>query len=131
MVVKEIPDPQKREEALNLIDAVSRLAGGREWTVIEFLDYLGRLSKKYFKWRDLPKVSIHTPQTAKGSEWPHVILPNLIDGLFPLKTPISDHERRLLYVALTRAKDGVTVVTPTTWNGVVSRSSFWEIMAGR
>jgi DNA helicase-2/ATP-dependent DNA helicase PcrA len=49
-----------------------------------------------------------TVHTAKGLEWPMVCVTGLEDGLFPLSRALSDpdmleEERRLLYVAITRA----------------------------
>jgi DNA helicase-2/ATP-dependent DNA helicase PcrA len=53
-------------------------------------------------------VTLTTVHAAKGLEWPVVYIAGLEDGLFPLfyaKTPDAiDEERRLLYVALTRAE---------------------------
>ncbi len=55
-------------------------------------------------------VTLMTMHTAKGLEWPVVVVAGLEDGLFPLsrstETPEGlEEERRLFYVALTRAKD--------------------------
>jgi DNA helicase-2/ATP-dependent DNA helicase PcrA len=57
-----------------------------------------------------------TLQTAKGLEWPVVVLAGLEDGLFPLARAADqpdgiEEERRLCYVGLTRAKDKLYV----TW----------------
>ncbi|HSR16064.1 MAG TPA: 3'-5' exonuclease, partial [Gemmatimonadales bacterium] len=54
--------------------------------------------------------TLMTMHTAKGLEWPVVVAAGLEDGLFPLaralETPEGlEEERRLFYVALTRAKD--------------------------
>lgn len=51
-------------------------------------------------------VTISTIHRAKGLEWPVVFLPNLLDGDLPMRMPDSDidEERRLFFVALTRAK---------------------------
>ncbi len=55
-------------------------------------------------------VTIMTVHTAKGLEWPVVLVAGMEDGLFPLsratETPEGlEEERRLAYVALTRAQD--------------------------
>ena len=62
-------------------------------------------------------VIISTVHSAKGLEWPSVHLPHLIDGAFPsdmaLGTPAGlAEERRLFYVATTRARDRLTLYTP-------------------
>jgi DNA helicase-2/ATP-dependent DNA helicase PcrA len=59
---------------------------------------------------DLNGVTLMTVHTAKGLEWPIVIVTGLEDGLFPLsrsmETPDGlEEERRLAYVAVTRAQD--------------------------
>ncbi len=60
-------------------------------------------------------VSIMTYHGAKGLEWPVVILPDVMEGITPYKRAKSEEEteeeRRMFYVALTRAKDSVYLYT--------------------
>ena len=59
-------------------------------------------------------VVMMTMHSAKGLEFPHVFLVGLEDGLFPGMRAIGDRdemeeERRLCYVAITRAKETLTI----------------------
>ena len=59
-------------------------------------------------------VVMMTMHSAKGLEFPHVFLVGFEDGLFPGMRAIGDHEemeeeRRLCYVAITRAKKTLTI----------------------
>ena len=59
-------------------------------------------------------VVMMTMHSAKGLEFPHVFLVGFEDGLFPGMRCIGDkeemeEERRLCYVAITRAKKGLTI----------------------
>jgi DNA helicase-2/ATP-dependent DNA helicase PcrA len=60
---------------------------------------------------------ISTVHSAKGLEWPVVHLPHLVDGAVPsdmaLATPEGlEEERRLFYVAVTRARDQLFLYAP-------------------
>lgn len=64
---------------------------------------------------------LSTVHSAKGGEWPVVHLINATDGLFPsdLATGESggiDEERRLFYVALTRAADRLHIYAPLRYH---------------
>jgi DNA helicase-2/ATP-dependent DNA helicase PcrA len=55
-------------------------------------------------------VNLMTVHSAKGLEWPIVVVSGLEDGLFPLSRALdteqgAEEERRLAYVAVTRARD--------------------------
>jgi DNA helicase-2/ATP-dependent DNA helicase PcrA len=61
-------------------------------------------------------VTLMTVHTAKGLEWPVVAVTGMEEGLFPLSRALDtaeglEEERRLAYVAITRARDRVYV----TW----------------
>lgn len=60
---------------------------------------------------------LSTIHSAKGQEWKNVFVLNCVDGCIPsdLATGTSEEieeERRLLYVAMTRAKDRLHLITP-------------------
>lgn len=80
---------------------------GSETTLIEFSDMLMRRSET----GDSPSVgalTLSTVHSAKGQEWPVVFVLGLSEGQFPISyahTPAAiDEERRLFYVAVTRAR---------------------------
>jgi DNA helicase-2/ATP-dependent DNA helicase PcrA len=54
-------------------------------------------------------VTIATMHAAKGLEWAAVLIPSLVEGVMPIvhaRTPEAiEEERRLLYVAVTRARE--------------------------
>ncbi len=62
-------------------------------------------------------LTLSTIHSAKGQEWRSVFILNLVDGCIPsdLATgsqPEIEEERRLLYVAMTRARDQLTLIHP-------------------
>ncbi len=63
------------------------------------------------------RVRLMTVHQAKGLEFPVVFIIGAADGLFPIKRSIEegglDEERRLFYVAATRAKDHLIIVYPS------------------
>jgi DNA helicase-2/ATP-dependent DNA helicase PcrA len=60
---------------------------------------------------------LSTIHSAKGQEWKSVFVLNVVDGCMPSDlgtgtTAEIEEERRLLYVAMTRAKDNLHLITP-------------------
>lgn len=53
-----------------------------------------------------------TIHSAKGQEWKAVFVLNVVDGCIPSDPGDIEEERRLLYVAMTRAKDHLSLVMP-------------------
>lgn len=61
---------------------------------------------------DEDAVQVMTTHKSKGRQWNSVAVWKLGEGTFPLKHPGTDHneERRLLYVAVTRAKNDLALI---------------------
>jgi DNA helicase-2/ATP-dependent DNA helicase PcrA len=60
---------------------------------------------------------LSTVHSAKGQEWEAVHILNVADGNFPSefatgRADLIDEERRLLYVAMTRAKSELNLIAP-------------------
>jgi DNA helicase-2/ATP-dependent DNA helicase PcrA len=60
---------------------------------------------------------LSTIHSAKGQEWKSVYMLNVVDGCMPSDLGVGstaelEEERRLLYVAMTRAKDNLHLVVP-------------------
>ncbi len=101
-------------------------------------DFLQRLKDIKEKLKDANKsssnISISTIHSAKGLEYDHVFLLDLVDGEFPQKNILNamdssllEEERRLFYVAMTRAKKTLTLFTIKTRNEKeVDTSIFYE-----
>ena len=77
------------------------------------------------------RITLSTVHQAKGLEWPVVFIPWVVDGMFPSSKTLADdgesddgedgassgpaaiaEERRLFYVAVTRARDELTLFVP-------------------
>lgn len=68
------------------------------------------------------KVTLSTIHQAKGLEWRAVFIVWLTDGMFPSSRSLEtleavEEERRLFYVAVTRAKDELYLSYPAYWPG--------------
>jgi DNA helicase II / ATP-dependent DNA helicase PcrA len=75
-------------------------------------------------------VTLATIHAAKGLEWDAVFVPGLVEGIMPIvhaRTPGSvEEERRLLYVAVTRAREHLRL----SWPRTRSRSRFLDGLRG-
>jgi DNA helicase-2/ATP-dependent DNA helicase PcrA len=76
-------------------------------------------------------LTLSTVHSAKGLEWNCVFVPHLLDGLFPSALALGDiegieEERRLFYVACTRAKEQLYLTMPSnvaSWDAVFTLPS--------
>jgi DNA helicase-2/ATP-dependent DNA helicase PcrA len=69
---------------------------------------------------------LSTVHSAKGQEWESVFILNVSDGNFPSefaagKPAMIEEERRLLYVAMTRAKQSLSLIAPLRYHVTAQR----------
>ena len=85
-------------------------ACGEECTLEDYLSHVALFSNSDAAARQ-EAVKLMTVHTAKGLEFPYVFLCGLCEGIFPstkVKTlPAMEEERRLAFVAMTRAQKGL------------------------
>src|SRR3974377_2330212 len=67
--------------------------------------------------RDEDYLILSTIHSAKGQEWKSVFVLNVVDGCIPSDLGVGtsaelEEERRLLYVAMTRARDDLHLLVP-------------------
>jgi DNA helicase-2/ATP-dependent DNA helicase PcrA len=87
--------------------------------------------------RDEDYLVLSTMHSAKGQEWSAVSILNVVDGCIPSdlgtgSAPEIDEERRLLYVAMTRAKRHLSLLVPQRFH--VTQQRQWgdrHVYAGR
>lgn len=91
-------------------------------------DYSAKAFLKYLRYRDMQEkliekkdaVNLMTIHGSKGLEFDTVFLVGMNQGVFPSKRGEIEEERRLAYVAATRAKNQLNVSWPeavANWNG--------------
>ena len=104
---------------------------GESSSVSAFLDYvmLCSISAKPIRERDSGKVYLMTAHGSKGLEFEEVFVIGVAKGMFPSGKNIEE-ERRLFYVAITRAREYLNVSCPKEiidWSGgakLAERSGF-------
>ena len=66
-----------------------------------------------YKKMDTDSVNIVTMHASKGLEWKVVVLPDVNEGVVPHKKAVTreelEEERRMFYVAMTRAKENLFI----------------------
>jgi superfamily I DNA/RNA helicase len=81
---------------------------GKGATLLDFLDYVSLFTDTDELDQNSGKVSLLTVHSAKGLEFDYVAIVGLTEGQFPnhkaVEEEMVEEERRLFYVALTRAK---------------------------
>lgn len=121
-------------------------ASKRHATVADFLSYIDQMTQREKEWRTqrpLPEEAVHvlSIHRAKGLEYDHVFLPDLVEGALPHEYTLDElrkggnaaleEERRLLYVAITRARHSLCIGIPRERFGRKTRISRFVAEMGR
>ena len=116
-------------EAVNRVENIEELLNGvrdfvegqreivdAKGSLVEFLEDVALATDFDNESTDENAVSLMTVHLAKGLEFPHVFIVGMEDDLFPSAMNMNsrselEEERRLFYVALTRAKKQATLTS--------------------
>ncbi|KIP53776.1 ATP-dependent helicase [Leucobacter komagatae] len=98
---------RERWEALNsILSLADEMPPGT--TIVQFSEELLARQRAQHEPK-MEAVTLSAVHASKGLEWPHVHVVGLSEGIFPISHAQSEHdieeERRLAYVAFTRARD--------------------------
>lgn len=115
-IEKQSPTVEAADAILANVAAFKLIAARHEGTIEEFLDEIDPLidSSKVDP-PDEPHVWIGSIHRAKGAQWPVVFVPGMSARSFPrdnIDDASYEAERRLFYVAATRASDELYLVHP-------------------
>lgn len=84
-------------------------------------EYIIEYLNDYRKYIDEKRIQLMTIHSSKGLEFHTVIIAGLSDEIIPDKSSDLEEERRLLYVALTRARERLYLLYHTSKSGEISR----------
>ena len=120
LMVKSSGDTESKSRAENLEELLSvvkeyELAPDEEASLANFMERVALVSDIDNYDKDQDAIVLMTIHSAKGLEFPTVFLPGMENGLFPGSMTIGDkeemeEERRLCYVAITRAKEQLYIL---------------------
>ena len=120
VMVKASDDKDSKSRAENLDELVSvvkeyEMSPEEQPSLSNFLERVALVSDVDNYDEEQNSVILMTIHSAKGLEFPIVFLPGMEDGLFPGSVSIGDasemeEERRLCYVAITRAKEKLHII---------------------
>jgi DNA helicase-2/ATP-dependent DNA helicase PcrA len=119
-----LKDVQGEEESRDVLENLVALqaAASKHASSSDFIKFIDILMKKKVAGADA--VQVMTIHKSKGLEFKHVYVGGFSDGLLPHKFALEsgdpnsiEEERRLAYVAITRAQEGLDVISPLGYNG--------------
>ena len=112
-------DESDAEDRLDDLKELASQIAGTEGGLEAFLADVALLTNLDARRNDpaQDRITLSTIHQAKGMEWPVVFVPWLAEGMFPSAKATEegrmDEERRLFYVAVTRAKDELHLFSPS------------------
>jgi DNA helicase-2/ATP-dependent DNA helicase PcrA len=117
-------------DRLPVVDGIGQSDSGSDDFLAIFLANIALASASEQKSEgeeEVPQVTISTIHAAKGLEWPVVFIPACYEGSIPhSRAEDNDEERRLLYVAMTRAQAMLYLSCPVqnSQHGETTMSTF-------
>lgn len=127
------------KELIDILDEIHESAGGcavlNQW-LDKIKEYGEKLKEQTAgKGEKQHGITISTMHAAKGLEYKAVFIPDVNEGIIPYKKAMIDadieEERRLFYVALTRAKDRLYIMSVNErYNRQMDRSRFLDELFG-
>ena len=134
-IMKDLSHDQS-QEGLNRIENIHELLNGlkgfsdqleekslKTKTLSEYMQDIALLTDADVEYpEDNDKVLLMTIHAAKGLEFPYVFITGMEENLFPSQLSINsraeiEEERRLFYVALTRAREGLFLTSAEDYGG--------------
>ena len=115
-ITKQSPTVEQAATIMANVEAFRTIASRHVGSIEEFLDDIDPLiDSSAVEPPSAPHVWIGSIHRAKGAQWSRVFVPGLVKGGFPRDGLMSDDleaERRLFYVAITRAVDELYIAHP-------------------
>ena len=123
--IREDQDEERLENLDELLSSIRFWESARsedETTLADYLQDIALLTNDDHR-RDVPTLKLMTIHQAKGLEFPYVFVIGLSEGIFPNLRTIREYkkngeeeERRLMYVALTRAEKALFLTESEGFN---------------
>lgn len=118
-IFNESGKPETAFARWRTVVAIKDLAIDHQVSTQDMVGFLDELHIRYDQMSSAAAVLVTSIHRAKGLEWPHVIVPGLKEGSFPsyditegLPEDLMEAERRLYYVAVTRARQRLSLIAP-------------------
>jgi DNA helicase-2/ATP-dependent DNA helicase PcrA len=129
VIAKASTDTHSSKSKLQIIEGIESFAKSRKSSINDFIDLLYNLYSKSIDQSgiDEDQIQIMSMHRAKGLEWDYVVVHDATEGGFfgennsKVTDEILEEERRLFYVAITRVKKHLFIVSADD----VNRISAW------